>query len=69
MTALAVCTLFLQPARAAASLQGRVLDANGRPVPQVQVILDRADGAPGASVVTVFSDAEGRFRPDVRTSR
>jgi streptogramin lyase/cytochrome c551/c552 len=64
--ALTVCAVFLQPAQAAATLQGRVLDANGKPVPQVQVILERGANAVGASVVTVFSDADGRFRfPEV----
>jgi streptogramin lyase len=47
-------------------MHGQVVDINGRPVPQVQVIFDRDELAAGASVVTVFSDAEGRFTfPDV----
>jgi streptogramin lyase/cytochrome c551/c552 len=49
-------------ANAAARLGGRVLDLNGSPVPQVQVIFDRADLGPGATVVTVFTDTEGAFR-------
>jgi len=63
--ALAACAAFVHAANAAATLQGRVLDINGKPVPQVQLILERGIAAAGGNVVTVFSDAEGRFRfPD-----
>ena len=49
----------------AATLQGQVLDVNGQPVAQVAVLYTRPAGAAGANVVTVFSDASGRFRfPD-----
>jgi 5-hydroxyisourate hydrolase-like protein (transthyretin family) len=60
--ALALCAACLGTAQAAATLQGRVLDVNGKPVPQVQVILERATNVAGANVVTVFSDSDGRFR-------
>ena len=47
---------------AVVSIDGRVVDLNGRPVPAAQVIFDRDEAAPGASVVTVFTDADGSFR-------
>ncbi len=49
-------------AHAATVIQGRVVDDQGGAVSQAQVIFDRAAGSHGASVVTVFSDADGRFR-------
>jgi streptogramin lyase len=55
------CLGLASQANAAVSLQGQVLDLNGRPVPQAQVIFDRDELGVGASVVTVFSDAEGHF--------
>ncbi|MYG81378.1 MAG: hypothetical protein F4187_06220 [Gemmatimonadetes bacterium] len=48
-------------ARAAVSVEGHVLDINGRPVEQVQVTLEWGLGASGASAVTVFTDESGRF--------
>jgi streptogramin lyase len=60
--ALAVLIATLAPgANAAVAIQGQVLDTNGNPLPQVQVIFDRAEPAQGASVVTVFTDADGHF--------
>ena len=58
---IAGCFGLAAPADAAFSVQGQVLDLNGRPVAQAQLVFDRASGAPGASVVTVFSDADGKF--------
>jgi streptogramin lyase len=48
-------------ANAAVQIQGQVVDANGNPLAQAQVIFDRAEPAQGASVVTVFTDTDGRF--------
>lgn len=45
----------------AAELAGTIVDLNGKPLGGAQVSLTKADDAPGASVVTVFSDAAGRF--------
>lgn len=60
-----VAGLLFAPASLAGAISGHVLDANGAPVPQVQVIYTRPDAAAGASVVTVFSGADGSFRfPD-----
>lgn len=61
---LATGVLFA-PAVLAGTIAGHVQDPNGNPVPDVQVIYTRAATAPGASVVTVFSDSDGSFRfPD-----
>jgi streptogramin lyase len=58
-------TLHMGAAGAAATLQGQVLDANGQPVAQAAVLYTRPAGVAGANVVTVFSDASGKFRfPD-----
>lgn len=43
------------------TIGGLVVDLNGNPVPQAQIIFDREEEARGASVVTVFSDESGRF--------
>lgn len=48
-------------AHAASRIEGLVLDVNGRPVAGAQVLFDRERGAPGASVVTVFTGEDGRF--------
>ena len=48
-------------AQAAISVKGQVLDINGRPVAQAQVTLDWGLGAFGATAVTVFTDAAGKF--------
>jgi streptogramin lyase len=45
----------------AASLQGVVVDTNGDPVPQAQVVYTRPAGVAGASFVTVFTGSDGRF--------
>jgi streptogramin lyase len=57
--------VFYMGQAAAATLGGQVLDGNGNAVAQVAVTYTRPAGAAGSSVVTVFSDASGRFRfPD-----
>jgi streptogramin lyase len=62
--ALAACRLT-----AAAELTGTVVDLNGRPLGKAQVSLSAADDTPGATVVTVFTDAAGRFAfPDAVTA-
>jgi len=48
-------------AQAATAIEGQVLDVNGRPIAGAQVIFNRTERAPGASVVTVFSGEDGRF--------
>lgn len=59
----AACALAIPGlAQAAASIAGRVVDSNRRPVAHAQVVFDRDEAARGASVVTVFSDDDGRFR-------
>ncbi|MEY2854181.1 MAG: hypothetical protein RL030_1313 [Pseudomonadota bacterium] len=47
---------------AAIRVEGRVVDANGQTVPQVQVVFTREASTPGARVVTVFADSQGKFR-------
>src|SRR5690606_12116589 len=61
VTACAALIAFGAHAQAASTVEGRVMDVNGRPVAGAQVIFDRDDGAPGASAVTVFSGDDGRF--------
>jgi streptogramin lyase len=61
-TVLAVAFLWLPQAAAGSEIQGRVVDINGRPVQQAQVLLDPPEPAVGASIITVFSDASGVFR-------
>ncbi len=61
-----ICGLLPVGAAAAVQIQGQVVDANGNPLAQAQVIFDRVEPAlsadqQGASVVTVFTDAEGHF--------
>jgi streptogramin lyase len=52
--------------QAATRISGTVLDLNGQPVPQAQVLYSRGSDALGANVVTVFTDATGRFTfPDI----
>lgn len=46
---------------AATRISGTVLDLNGNPLPQVQVIYARGSTAIGANVVTVFTDSAGKF--------
>jgi streptogramin lyase len=45
----------------AASIDGHVLDPNGKPLPGIQVVYQRGQGVSGATAVTVFSGADGRF--------
>ncbi|MES2605356.1 MAG: carboxypeptidase regulatory-like domain-containing protein [Pseudomonadota bacterium] len=45
----------------ATSLAGKVVDSNGKPLAQAQVLFDRQEPAQGASVVTVFTDSDGAF--------
>jgi len=48
-------------AHGAAKIEGQVVDTNGRPIAQAQVVFDRDETAIGADHVTVFTDTEGRF--------
>ncbi len=65
VTVLLTASALQITAAAAATLQGQVPDANGQPVAQAAVLYTRPAGAAGANVVTVFSDASGKFRfPD-----
>jgi streptogramin lyase len=48
-------------ASAAVAVSGQVVDLNGNPVAQAQVIFDRDETGRGASVVTVFSGGDGKF--------
>lgn len=48
-------------ANAATTIEGRVVDTNGQPVAQAQVVFDRAAGEIGPDIVTVFSDDDGQF--------
>lgn len=59
---LAAAGMLWLGAAGAATLQGRVVDTNGQPVAQAQVILERDAGAAGAHVITVFTGAGGQFR-------
>lgn len=43
------------------TVTGRVVDLNGRPMSQAMVRLTAADGNTGASVISVFTDQNGRF--------
>jgi streptogramin lyase len=54
-------SLLFAPSLLAATISGHVVDPNGNPVANVQVIHTRAADTPGASVVTVFSGADGSF--------
>ena len=56
-----VTAILTAGAHAASKIEGQVVDVNGRPVAGAQVVFDRDDGAPGASVVTVFTGEDGRF--------
>ncbi len=61
LTLLIASALVLCETHAAASIAGQVLDLNGRPVQHAQVVFDRDELARGASVVTVFTGADGSF--------
>lgn len=56
--------LFTLPTIAAAATRvgGKVVDSNGKPLAQAQVIFDREEPAQGASVITVFTDNDGGFQ-------
>jgi len=56
------CVALPGLALATSAIEGQVVDINGHPLPQAQVIFERPDGARGASYVTVFTDAGGEFR-------
>src|SRR5688572_12995575 len=47
--------LLLAQAASAATVAGTVVDHNGTPVKEAQLVLTRASGSVGAQVVTVFS--------------
>jgi len=59
---LAGLVLWLSQAAAGVEIHGRVVDLNGRPIAQAQVLFDPPEPPAGASVVTVFSAADGEFR-------
>lgn len=46
----------------AATLSGKVVDTNGKPLAQAQVIYARGMAAKGATVITVFTGADGSFQ-------
>jgi streptogramin lyase len=58
---LAGTVLLASATEAAVSVSGLVIDLNGNPVEQAQVIFDRVETAQGASVVTVFTGDDGAF--------
>jgi hypothetical protein len=58
---LAGTALLASATEAAVSVSGLVIDLNGNPIEQAQVIFDRVETAPGASVVTVFTGDDGAF--------
>ena len=53
--------LFFSQNTNAGSIAGQVLDPNGNALTGIQVIYTRDSGAKGASVVTVFSAADGSY--------
>jgi streptogramin lyase len=59
--AMLALSMLVATAHAAGPLQGQVVDTNGTPVTQAQVIFVRDAGEPGATVLTVFTDVDGRF--------
>jgi hypothetical protein len=61
MLAMTVGVLWVTTS-SAATLQGQVVDTNGQPVAQAQVILERGAQAAGGNVITVFTNAAGVFR-------
>ena len=62
LAALAISILAVTAAQAQTRIEGRVVDTNGRPVAQAQVVMDRDASAVGPDHVTVFADANGHFR-------
>ena len=61
-------SIFSSQSFAAINIQGQVVDTNGNPVAQAQIIFDREEKERGASVVTVFSATDGSFSfPDTYT--
>jgi len=62
LSALTFSFLAVTAAQAQTRIEGRVVDTNGRPVAQAQVVLDRDASAIGPDHVTVFADASGHFR-------
>jgi len=57
-----VSGVFFSQITHAGSIEGQVFDANGKPLPGIQIIYTREPGVRGASVVTVFSDTDGAYR-------
>ncbi len=57
---LGAAAVLLMPAAALAT-EGQVIDASGKPVAQAMVTLQPAELALGASIYTVFTDADGRY--------
>ena len=61
-------SIFSFQSFAAVNIQGQVVDTNGNPVAQAQIIFDREEKERGASVVTIFSATDGSFSfPDTYT--
>ncbi len=56
-----VAGLFFTQLSHAGSIAGKVLDPNGNALSGIQIIYTRESGAKGASVVTVFSSADGGY--------
>lgn len=56
-----VSGVFFSQITNAGSIEGQVFDPNGNPLPGIQIIYTREPGARGASVITVFSDADGAY--------
>ncbi len=58
-TFIGLVTLAISPL--AGAIDGKVMDLNGQPLPQVMVTASRTAGQNGPSAVTVFTDENGRF--------
>lgn len=57
---LGICS-SMPAANAAVSIHGRVVDIDGRPLKQAQVVLTRHDRSPGPYTTTLFTDNSGDF--------
>ena len=61
ITTLAALLTWSSPLWAAQSIAGKVVDTNGKPLAQAQIILERGMNAKGASTMTVFTGSDGSF--------
>ncbi len=61
ISSLAALLAFASPLLAATSVSGKVVDTNGKPLAQAQIIFERGMSAKGATVITVFTGADGSF--------